>query len=74
VQRPRDDAAGAVERLFELAAVFGDAMDDWLEERGLSRGRAEVLWRLRHQGSMTKRELSQALRCSPCTVPEPIDA
>jgi DNA-binding MarR family transcriptional regulator len=69
-----EDAASAAERLFELAAVLGAAMDGWLAERGLTRARAEVLWRLRHQGPMTQRELSQALRCSPRNVTGLIDA
>lgn len=76
MERPHqtEDAARAAERLFELAAVLGAAMDGWLAERGLTRARAEVLWRLRDQGPMTQRELSQALRCSPRNVTGLIDA
>lgn len=58
----------AFERLFELAIVLGDAMERGLSERGLTRARAELLWRLHHQGPMTQRELSEALRCSPRNV------
>jgi DNA-binding MarR family transcriptional regulator len=74
VRKPPNDSASAAERLFELAAVFSDAVDGWLAERGLTRARAEVLWRLRHQGPMTQRDLSQALRCSPRNVTGLIDA
>jgi DNA-binding MarR family transcriptional regulator len=43
-------------------------------ERGLTRARAELLWRLYHQGSMTQRELSDALRCTPRNVTGLLDA
>jgi DNA-binding MarR family transcriptional regulator len=71
---PAPEVADAAERLFELAAVFGEAMDGWLAERGLTRVRAEVLWRLGRQGAMTQRELSQALRCSARNVTWLVDA
>jgi DNA-binding MarR family transcriptional regulator len=58
----------AFERLFELAVVLGDVMDEGLSERGLTRSRAELLWRLHHRGPMTQRQLSQALRCTPRNV------
>jgi DNA-binding MarR family transcriptional regulator len=62
------DAAEALERLFELALLLADGMEHGLRERGLSRARAEVLWRLRHHGPVTQRALSQALRCTPRNV------
>jgi DNA-binding MarR family transcriptional regulator len=68
------DAGTAAERLFELAARLGEMMDGWLTERGLTRARAELLWRLHQHGPMTQRELSQALRCSPRNVTGLIDA
>jgi DNA-binding MarR family transcriptional regulator len=71
---PPQDVVRVAERLFELAAVLGEAIDGWLAEQGLTRARAEVLWRLRHEGSMTQRELSQALRCSARNVTGLIDA
>jgi DNA-binding MarR family transcriptional regulator len=37
-------------------------------EQGLTRARAELLWRLRTQGSKTQRGLSEALRCSPRNI------
>jgi len=48
----------ALERLFELAVVLVDAMDRGLSARGLTRARAELIWRLQRQGPMTQRELS----------------
>lgn len=64
----------AYERLFEFAAVLGDVMEQGMAERGLTRARAELLWRLYHQGSMTQRELSDALRCTPRNVTGLLDA
>ena len=64
----------ALERLFELAAVLGDAMDGGLAEEGMSRARAEVVWHLHHHGPATQRELSQALRCTPRNVTGLLDA
>ena len=65
---------GALEQLFELAAVLGDAMDSGLAEEGMSRARAEVIWHLHHHGPATQRELSQALHCTPRNVTGLLDA
>jgi DNA-binding MarR family transcriptional regulator len=72
--RPPGSADDALARLFELAVVLFEAMEDGLAERRLSRSRAEVLWRLYHQGPMTQRELSEALRCTPRNVTGLLDA
>lgn len=65
----------ALDRLFELTVVLGEVMDAGLADRGLTRSRAEILWRLRHHDSpMTQRELSQALRCTPRNVTGLLDA
>jgi DNA-binding MarR family transcriptional regulator len=72
-QFPTDDA-GALERLFELAVLLTEAMDRGLGERGLTRARAEVIWRLHHQGPATQRALSQALQCTPRNVTGLLDA
>lgn len=64
----------AYERMFELAVVLSDAMDQGLAERGLNRSRAELLWRLHHQGPTTQRDLSEALRCTPRNVTGLLDA
>lgn len=73
--RPEGTGTGfALERLFELAVLLTDAMEAGLAERGLTRARAELLWRLHRQGPMTQRELSQAMRCSPRNVTGLVDA
>jgi DNA-binding MarR family transcriptional regulator len=72
---PRSRATeDAYERLFELAVLLTDAMDNGLAERGLTRARAELLWRLHHHGPMTQRDLSEALRCTPRNVTGLLDA
>jgi DNA-binding MarR family transcriptional regulator len=63
-----------LERLFELAVLLTEAMDRGLGERGLTRARAEVIWRLHHQGPATQRALSQALHCTPRNVTGLLDA
>lgn len=64
----------AVEQLFGLAVLLGDAMERGLAERGLTLARAELLWRLRRGGPATQRALSQDLRCSPRNVTGLVDA
>ena len=64
----------ALERLIEIGILLTEAMERGLAERGLSRPRAELLWRLHHQPAMTQRELSQALRCTPRNVTDLVDA
>ena len=64
----------AVARLFELAVLLGDALDQGLTDRGLTRARAELLWRLQRRGAMTQRELSDDLRCTPRNVTGLVDA
>lgn len=68
------NAHGVLERLFEVAAVLVERMDRGLAEQGLTRARAELLWRLRRQGSMTQRALSQVLQCTPRNVTGLVDA
>jgi DNA-binding MarR family transcriptional regulator len=64
----------AVEQLFELAVLLGDAMGRGLAERGLTLPRAELLWRLQRRGPATQRELSEDLRCTPRNVTGLVDA
>lgn len=45
-----------------------------LAERGLTRARAELLWRLDQQPAVTQRVLSQVLRCTPRNVTDLVDA
>jgi len=49
-------------------------MDRGLSARGLTRARAELIWRLQRQGPMTQRELSQILQCTPRNVTGLVDA
>jgi DNA-binding MarR family transcriptional regulator len=67
-------ADSALERLFELAGLLVEGMDHGLGERGITRARAELIWRLRRKGPMTQRALSQALRCTPRNVTSLVDA
>jgi DNA-binding MarR family transcriptional regulator len=71
---PEGDVGIAVERVFELALLLGDAMGRGLAERGLTVARAELLWRLRRRGPATQRELSEDLRCTPRNVTGLVDA
>jgi DNA-binding MarR family transcriptional regulator len=68
------DVRVAVERLFELAVLLGDAMERGLAKRGLTLARAELLWQLRRRGPRTQRELSEDLRCTPRNVTGLVDA
>jgi DNA-binding MarR family transcriptional regulator len=68
------DASRALEGLFELAELLGESMQRELDTRGLTRARAEVVWRLGLDGTMTQKDLSQALRCTPRNVTGLIDA
>lgn len=63
-----------LERLFEVATLLTDALDRGLEQQGLSRARAEVLWRIHHLGPSTQRALAEALRCTPRNVTGLVDA
>lgn len=67
--------ADVLERLFELAVRLADGMDRGLAERGLTRARAELLWRLgQGEGGMTQRDLSVVLQCTPRNVTGLVDA
>lgn len=68
------DHDGALERLFEFATLLTDLLDRGLEEQGLSRPRAEVLWRIHHHGPTTQRQLAESLQCTPRNVTGLVDA
>jgi DNA-binding MarR family transcriptional regulator len=71
----REVAAGAaLARMFELGVRLTGALDQGLGEQGLTRSRAEVIWRLHHLGPVTQRALSEALRCTPRNVTGLVDA
>jgi DNA-binding MarR family transcriptional regulator len=72
--RPIVRPADALERLFELAVSLGEERQRDLAHLGLTRARSEVTWRLHHEGPLTQRELSQALRCTPRNVTGLVDA
>jgi DNA-binding MarR family transcriptional regulator len=59
---------------FEFAEVMGDLMARGLAERGLTRARAEVIWRLESSGPVTQRELADTLHVTPRNVTRFIDA
>jgi DNA-binding MarR family transcriptional regulator len=67
-------ASEMLERLYEVAVLLVDGMDHGLVERGLTRARAELIWRLHQQGPLTQRALSQALQCTPRNVTSLVDA
>lgn len=68
--RSDDDA---VDRLFEVAVVLGELMNQRLAENGLTPARAEVIWLLHGRGELTHRELSGLLDCSPRNVTGLVD-
>jgi DNA-binding MarR family transcriptional regulator len=68
------DESASLERLFELAVLLTDGMESGLAQQGLTRARAEVIWRLHREGQMTQRKLSDELRCTPRNVTALVDA
>ena len=62
------------QRLFELGVRLADTMDRGLAERGLTRARAELLWRLRRHGPQAQRALSVLLECTTRNVTGLVDA
>jgi DNA-binding MarR family transcriptional regulator len=67
-------ATEALERLFELSTTLSGLMERGLVDRHLTQARAEVLWRLAHQGAMTQRALSELLKCTPRNVTGLVDS
>src|SRR5687767_15010273 len=67
-------ADDAMDRLFDLAVVLGDLMNERLAQHGLAPARAVVIWLLHDGGPCTQRELSQALKCTPRNVTRLVDA
>ncbi|MGQ0842106.1 MarR family winged helix-turn-helix transcriptional regulator [Actinokineospora sp.] len=51
-----------------MTVALGDHMATSLGRRGLTRARATIVWRLFHDGAMTQRRLSQALKVTPRNV------
>jgi len=67
-------ARRAMDQLFEVAVVLGEAMARGLGAHGLTTARAELIWRLHEAGPMTQRQLSQVLQCTPRNVTGLVDA
>lgn len=67
-------ADGALERVFDLAWVVGELMNQDLAAQGLTTARAEVLWLLGRDGALTQRALSRLLKCTPRNVTGLVDA
>jgi DNA-binding MarR family transcriptional regulator len=53
--------------------VLGDAMEQDLAARGLTRARATVIWFLHEHGPMTQRQLADALAVTPRNVTGLVD-
>jgi DNA-binding MarR family transcriptional regulator len=64
----------ALEKLFTLALITHQYMEQGLAVRGLSRARASVLWNLHHHGAMTQRALAEAIGVTPRNVTGLVDA
>jgi DNA-binding MarR family transcriptional regulator len=64
----------ALDHLFEAAVLLVDDMEGGSRQQGLTRARAEVIWRLLQQGPMTQQALSHMLRCTPRNVTGLVDA
>jgi DNA-binding MarR family transcriptional regulator len=67
-------ANDALDYLFEVAVLLVDGVEGGLREQGLTRARAELIWRLLQQGPMTQQALSRLLRCTPRNVTGLVDA
>jgi DNA-binding MarR family transcriptional regulator len=72
--RSAKGTSAALERLFELVVLLSDGMESGLQKQGLTRARAEVVWRLQREEALTQRELSDRLRCTPRNVTGLVDA
>jgi DNA-binding MarR family transcriptional regulator len=73
-KQAKKEISEAVGLLFEVGVQLASAMDESLAEQGLTRPRAEVIWRLHQLGPMTQRSLSEVLQCTPRNVTGLIDA
>ena len=66
-------ADGALERLFQVTTVMGDAMAEDLAARGLTRARATLIALLHRMGSSHQRGLADALRVTPRNITGLVD-
>jgi DNA-binding MarR family transcriptional regulator len=78
VKQIHNDASHLTEdafmRLLQLTLVFSGFMQRGMNERGLTPARGALIWQLHHQGPLTQRALSQALRVTPRNVTGLVDA
>lgn len=68
------DAEQALEKLFALAVVTHQFMEQGMAARGLTRARATVLWNLHERGPVTQRVLAEAIGVTPRNVTGLVDA
>lgn len=68
------ESVRALEGLLDLVAVFADLMERGMQERGLTRARAAVLWELRHGEPATQKALADRLGVTPRNVTGLVDA
>lgn len=64
----------ALDSLFELTVLLGAHMERSLAERGLTRARAAVIWRLHRSGPLVQAQLSKALEVTPRYITALLDA
>ena len=64
----------AIDRLFGLAHVLGEAMHRHLGASGLTPAKAELLLTLHRKGPLVQRRLSEHLGCTPRHVTGLVDA
>ena len=67
------DATEALAALRTASHAFHTVMDRWLERHDLSESRMGVLWRLRHNDSMTLGDLAIQLDVSPRNITGLVD-
>lgn len=72
-ERQSDRLRALLERVFALVSRLGDEMEREFEAQGLTRARAELLWRLAGAGPATQSALSHALQCTPRNVTGLVD-
>jgi DNA-binding MarR family transcriptional regulator len=64
----------STQRLWTLAILLGEGMQNGLAERGLTVARATLIWQLQLGGPSTQHSLSRALRVTPRNVTGLVDA
>ena len=65
--------AAALDRVLLLTVLLNDDMERGLRDMGLTPSRTSLLWRLRHLGPVTQKDLASAMRVAPRTVTGLVD-